>query len=287
MKPASSFEQNLARARGSLSASLRKTADYMAAHPVDIATRSLRSVARKSGLSPASFSRLARELGHESYESLREQARQAVQRNLSSFSHKVEILQAEERACGTPPFLQRQAEACIANIRTLASGIEIAELKALVERLHKARRVLITGELGSAGVAQYMAYVGRYFCKGWEFASGPGSSLGEVLADLGARDVLIVITMPPTARRALRIARMASEQGAHVVVITDSATCPVLEHADTRFVVPTDSPQFFSSYAATVVLVETILGMLVARRGKAAARRIAAIEGRNRALQET
>ena len=287
MKPATSFEQDLARVRGALSPSLRRTAEYMAAHPVDIATRSLRSVARKSGLSPASFSRLARELGHESYESLREQARQAVQRNLSSFSRKVEILQAEERAGGTPPFLTRQAEACIANIRSLASGIELADLKRLVERLHKARQVMITGELGSAGAAEYMAYVGSYFCKGWRLVSGPGSALGETLADLGPRDVLIVITMPPTARRALRIARMASEQGAHVVVITDRPTCRVLEHADTSFVVPSDSPQFFSSYAATIVLVETILGMLVARRGKAAAQRIAAVESRNRALHET
>ena len=49
---------------------------------------------------------------------------------------------------------------------------------------------------------------------------------------------------------------------------------------------PSDSPQFFSSYAATLVLVETIIGMLVARAGPEAMDRIAEVEARNHRLEE-
>jgi len=46
--------------------------------------------------------------------------------------------------------------------------------------------------------------------------------------------------------------------------------------------VATESPNFFPSYAATVVMLETLIGMVIRRSGKPAQRRIAAVENTNR-----
>ena len=53
-----SIEDRISAQYGELSTKLRTAADYVAAHPVEVATRSLRSVAQSSGVSPATFSRL-------------------------------------------------------------------------------------------------------------------------------------------------------------------------------------------------------------------------------------
>ncbi|MBK5932587.1 RpiR family transcriptional regulator [Rhodovulum imhoffii] len=280
------IEDKIAAEYGDLSAKLRDAADFVAAHPVDVATRSLRAISASSGLAPATFSRLARALGFSSYEEMRELSRNAVGRRVVSFSEKARRLQAEAGTGDQPPLLMRQAGACIANIEALTKLIDPVRLEAAVERMHRARKVVLFGALGSAGIVEYMAYMGYYFAANWTIAGSPGGSLANALADLGAEDVFLVLTKPPFARRSICAAQMAAGQGAYVIVITDTHACPALKHASAGFILPSESPQFFSSYAASLVLAETIVGMLVARAGPCAKTRIEEVETRNHRLEE-
>ncbi|WP_153747907.1 MurR/RpiR family transcriptional regulator [Rhodovulum strictum] len=280
-----SIEDKIAAEYGALSAKLRAAADYVAANPVDVATRSLRAISASSGLAPATFSRLARALGFASYEDMRELSRNAVGRRYVSFSERVRRLQAEAGA-GGEPFLTRQASACAANIEAMARLIDPDRLEAAVDRLHAARHVVLFGALGSTGIVEYMGYMGNYFAPNWRLAGRMGASIASAMADLGAEDALIVLTKPPFARRAILAAEMGRERGAYLVVITDTHACPALKWADQGFILPSDSPHFFSSYAASLVLAETIIGMMAARAGPEAKARIEDVEARSHRLDE-
>jgi len=281
-----SMEDRIAAAYGGLSTRLRAAADYVGTHPVDVATRSLRSISASSGLAPATFSRLARAMGFASYEEMRELCRNAVGHRYVSFSEKAGRLQDEAETGVHPPFLSRQASACAANIEAMIRLIDPARLEAAVDRLHRADNVVLFGALGSTGIVEYMAYMGNYFASNWSIAGRMGASLATSMVDLSERDALIVLTKPPHARRAILAAEMGAERGAYVMVITDTHACPALEWADAGFILPSDSPQFFSSYAASVVFAETVVGMLAARAGPKAKARIAAVEARNHRLEE-
>ncbi len=282
---AKSIEDKIAAEYGNLSKKLRDAADFIAANPVEVATRSLRAISGTSGLAPATFSRLARVLGFDSYEELRELSRNRVGQQFVSFSDRVSRLQVEEKTSELS-FLLRQAEACAANIEALGSDIDSERLNQAVERLHAARNRVLFGAFGSTGIAEYFAYLGSYFCSGWDVAGRGGASVSTTMAGLGAEDVLVVITKPPFARLSVLAAEMGHEQGAYVIVITDTHKCPALKNADAGFILATDSPQFFSSYAATIVFIETVIGMLVARAGPTARARIEDVEIRNRRLGE-
>ncbi|MGB8624125.1 MAG: MurR/RpiR family transcriptional regulator [Paracoccaceae bacterium] len=282
---ADSFDQRLAENYGALSAKLRQAADYVAAHPLDAATRSLRSVAIDSGLAPATFSRLARALNYDSFEDLREVIRRSIGRRVNSFSERAGRLQAELRD-GRADFMAAHMEACLRNIQMLETMIDRAQLDATVDRLHNARKVLCLGALGSTGIVEYLAYMANFLAENWTIAGRMGASLGSAMAEIDARDALIVVTKPPFATHVIRAAKMAREQGASVIVITDTHACPALRHASHSFVVPSDSPHFFSSYTATLFLTETIVGMLAGRAGRPAMERIAEVEERNRRLEE-
>jgi len=93
------------------------------------------------------------------------------------------------------------------------------------------------------------------------------------------------VSKTPFSNRSIRSAKLAAEAGAAVVVITDSHACPVAAHATHTLIVPCESPQFFTSYVATMVLIETIIGMLVARSGPEAEARILAVETLNQRLE--
>ena len=280
-----SFEQRLAREYEKLSARLREAGDFIAANPVPVATRSLRSVAGDAGLAPATFSRLARVLGYDSFEEVRELMRGKIDRRVNSFADRADRLWHDHEA-GTLDFFQEHRRACLGNLERLEESIDPDQLKSAVDRLHAARRVLVLGILGSAGIAEYMHYMASFLSDNWHMADRMGASLGSGLAGLGKRDALVIVTKPPFARKALLAAEIARKSGAFVVVITDSHACPALRVADAGFLVKSESPHFYSSYVATVFLAETMIGMLASRMGPEATRRIAEVENRNRRLEE-
>lgn len=280
-----SVEDRIAGKYSNLSEKLRLAANFVLENQFEVATRSLRSISATTKLAPATFSRLARSLDFESYEELRELCRKAVGQSRVTFSQKAELLQDLDEE-GEMPFLHRQANACLTNISQVASDSDLARLEQTADTLTNARRVVLFGGYASTGIVEYFAYLANFFTSDWRIAGRMGASLSTAIADLEKGDALVIITKPPFARRSIIAAKMAAELGVYVVVITDSYSCPALEFASTYFIIPSESPQFFSSYVATLMLIETLVGMLVARAGVAARQRIEEVERRNRMLGE-
>lgn len=282
---APSFEQQLSGKYGLLSSKLQQAADFVVANPVDVATRSLRKVSKDANLSPATFSRMSTALGFSSYEDLRDVLRRSIERRSNSFSHRVEALQQRHDKGGLD-FTTQHILDCSSNLQKLSATIDASAMETCVERLHSARRVLVTGALGSTGVAEYLAYMASFIADNWSMASRMGASLASGLVGMSDRDVLIIVTKPPFASKSILAAQEAREAGVFVIVITDTHTCPALVSASVSFIVPTDSQHFFSSYVSTVVLCEIMIGMLAARSGDPARQRIAEVEQKNRRLSE-
>lgn len=266
-----------------LSDALRIAADYIAENQVEIATRSLRAVASASGVSPASYTRLARALGYSDYEALREQARAELsRRDTDTFQDRARRLQSD----ADQPLLPRQVEACLNNIKALVEDIDPQELEAAVECLERSRKIILIGALASAGFTDYFAYLAKWFDDRWVTAGRNGATLGSTLAGVSSADTVIIVSKHPYAHRSVRAAEVAAASGAKVIVLTDSHAFPGLQFADFHFIQRTESPHFFSSYAATLVLIETITGMLVARAGSEAEARIQNVDKHNRLLDE-
>lgn len=282
---AASFEERLARNFDGLSDKLRQAAEFVAAHPVDIATRSLRTVAQESGLAPATFSRLARGLDYDSFEELRETMRAKIGRRVNSFAERAERLQAAHEA-GRTGFCEAHVTACQSNLQTLLRDIDTDLLKRTVERLHEARNVLLVGALGSTGIVEYLSYMANFCSGNWSMAGRMGASLGAELTGMDGRDAMVIVTKPPYSTRSIAAAQMGAEQRAFVVVITDSPACPALASASAGFVLPTESPHFYSSYVTTLAFTEVLVGMLVGRAGAQARARIAQVEQSSRRLGE-
>lgn len=256
----------------------------MLANPLDIASRSLRSISHDSKVSPATFSRLSRALGYDTFEAMKEVSRRSVDQQVVSLSAKAELLRA-----GTPSgqsMLSRQSEACIENIQTFLNRADERKLEETATLLREANSVVLLGALASTGITEYMAYLAQFFAPNWSLAGRMGASLGSQAAQLRKGDVVFIVTMRPYAQRAVAAAKLARAAQADVVLITDALECPALAHASHSFVVPTDSPQFFSSYVVTLVLIETLIAMIVAASEADATAAIRKVEAKNQELGE-
>jgi DNA-binding MurR/RpiR family transcriptional regulator len=243
-------------------------------------------VAAASGLAPSTFSRLARALGFESYEELRELSRDAIGRRAVTFSDKARRLRARDDAddAALNDVLNQQAAASIQNIEDTANAIPPEKLRQVAKTLAKARRVTLLGSLASRGVVDYMNYLAGWLSDRWSLANESGPSMAMAVADATPEDAFVLVSKPPFARLSMRAAQMAAEKGAFVLVITDTHTCPALEFASASFIVPTDSPHFFSSYVSTLLLIETLMSMIAAYLGADAENRIKEIEAQTTSL---
>lgn len=280
------FEQRLGASFERLPETLRNAGSYLMDHPVDTATRSLRALAQASGQSPAAFSRLAKALDYDGFAELKDEFRAKIDRRYDSFSDKAARLQ-DIHGTDRHGFMPAHLAACLSNLDELASQLDYKVLDQVVETLFRARNVYIVGALGSTGLAEYLLYMANFCAGNWHLLGRAGASIGSGVAQMNARDVLIVVTKPPYVPRVVKTAELAHGHGAHVVVITDSPACPAIKHSDDALIVPSDSPNFFSSYVATLFLVETLIGMFVSRAGAAARTRIAEVEKTNQLLTET
>lgn len=287
MRTAVSIEDRISKSYSGLSDKLQLAADFVAENPIDVATRSLRSVASTSGVSPATFSRLARALGYSDYEQLREDGRAAVGRRMASFSERAHALRSGSQPQDARAYLHRQAAACIANIEFLDRDMSSERLDAGVDALHRARSVLLVGSLGSSGFVDYFSYLTHWFSQKWSVAGRNGTTLAAAMARLGPQDAILALSKAPYARRTISALKTGQQNGVSTVLITDNHSSPALEFADHAFVVPTESPQFFSSYTATLVLVETIVTMLLTKAGPDAEGMIRDAENQIRSLGET
>lgn len=279
------IEDLIATGYAGLSTKLRAAADYVLANPVEVATRSLRSVAEDSRLAPATFTRLAQALGFTGYEQLREMQRRTVGQRYVGFSEKARAIQSET-AEGAGRFLTRHCTAVAGNLAELEHEIGPARLERLADLLAGARQVLVAGSLSSRGLTQHLVYLAGYFATNWRLVGREGASGAAVLAEAGPGDVLLILTLRPFASRSIRLAQVAHSQGLKVIVVTDSHTCPALADASDHVIVPTDSPQFFSSNAAVLALLEALIGVLVGKMGDSAQEKIAAVAELNHALEE-
>jgi len=278
------LEMRVAQRYGALSGQLRKAADFVLEHPLDIASRSLRAIAAECGVSPATFSRLARALGYANFEEMKTVARRTVGKQVLGMSERAENLR--RGAARDKAMLARQSAACIRNIETFAKRLDAHDLEGAAGALRCANKVVLFGALASTGMVEYMAYLAQFFAPNWSLAGRMGASVGAQMAKLEQGDVVFIVTMAPFAKNAITAARMARASGAGVILVTDSLTCPALPHATHSFVVPSESPQFFSSYAVTLVLIETLIAMIVAASEAEATAAIRKIEMANHDLGE-
>lgn len=261
-----------------LTAQMRKAATYVSRNQVALASRSLRASASAAGVSPATFSRFARVLGYSDYEALREAARVELSQKIGTFSERAEKLSQIAQSKSAGAFLDLQISACQDNLSLLRQSIDIVQLERAATALLGAKKVLLVGALGSAGIIEHFCYQAQWISENWEVAGKGGRSVAASMARMEHGDVVLVLTKSPYAKSSLRALDTAISRGLTTLVFTDSAGAPGMAKADLRFVLPTESANFFSSYTGALVVFEALIAMLVVRLGAKATKQIAATE---------
>lgn len=251
-----------------MSPQLQQAARYILDRPRDVALLSMRQQARAADVQPATMTRLAKHLGLEGYDAVRELYAQAFREGGFDLARRADKQMARQKLRGDLSLAAEIASSFATQVAALAEPETLAQLVAAAETLAGARRIYCLGMRSCFPAMAYFHYVTSLVREGVVLFHGLGGLGADGLRGAASDDVFLVNTVRPYTRAVVQAVDYARSRNVPVVAITDSAVSPVADRAQHVILVSIDSPSFFHTMAPSFTATE-ILASLVAGRGGA------------------
>lgn len=245
-----------------LSPQEQRVAGFLRARPEEAALYNSSELARLTGVSKATVSRLFRRLGFEG-------------------SHEVRDLLRAQRSTGVPVVVDPAADPLAAQVardvehlQRLAADVDGAALRAAAAAIAAAPRVVVLGLRSGFPIAMLLRQALLQARGDVRLVPEHGQTLAEELVGLTAEDVVVVVGVrrrPAGFERALAAVEAVTPR---IVLLADRS---LARTARWRFDVPLESASAFDSYAATASLISVLAGQVLEALGRAGADRVAAI----------
>lgn len=275
-----SITQRIHRSYGDLPEGERKAADFILDSPGELATLTAGELAERAGISNATVSRFFRRLGYSSFEEARRASRAM-------------------RASGSPLYLaetSRPGRKGSVIARDLAAETKLVEMSlsmqspltidAVSAALAKARRLRVAGFRNSYFAAAYACMMLLQLRPDVAMLNAAGQTLGEVIAELGPGDVVLVVGLRRRPRGFLEFIRVLAATGAEVVLLADRSIREAPAVARWNLTCVVETSQLLDSYVGALAVLR-LLGLETMRHlGTGARRRLDNIESLHDALSE-
>jgi DNA-binding MurR/RpiR family transcriptional regulator len=222
--------------------------------PRDFVLLSIRDVASRLKTDPATVLRIVRSLGFESYREFKAYLHQLSTASATS-------LDGMRAADGKGSSLEMQGthalEQDLRNLHALRNTLEMQDLIRLVQRIHRAKRVLLIGGDLAIALIEYLEY--KLALLGFPVLSArtPGKT-ANIVRSMGKGDLVMAFSFRRGLRQTVEGLKQARANGAYCVGVTDSVISPVTRFSDEYFMVPIEGP-LSSSYTAPMSFLNILL----------------------------
>jgi DNA-binding MurR/RpiR family transcriptional regulator len=251
----------------------RKVARTLLARYPAAGLESTAALAAAAGTSKPTVLRLLARLGFGGYPDFQQRLRAEVTRSMSA--SPLSRAQAGRAAPSDDSVFLRAVERRARLVTRLPDTVPPAEIERAVSLLAgRPKPVVICGGYFSRLIARMLAMQLDQLIPNVEYADEPlGADTGKYLR--AGRDwVAIVFDLRRHELAAREVVSMAKARGASVILITDESLSPSAEAADIVLPVAVDGIPF-DSFAALLVLTESLVDAVFHRAGEAAIERMA------------
>lgn len=206
------------------------------------------------GVSESTVVRFANMLEYDGYPG-QQKALQELVRNKLTTVQRLELTSEVDRSA----VLKNVLKTDLNNIRLTISDLDDATFEQVVSKILVANNIYILGLRSTAPVAQFMGYYLRLILSNVRITTSDISDIFEQLIHIGKNDLLIVISFPRYASRAVDAISFSKDRGATTVAITDSLLSPLTSYADFTLLAKSDMASFVDSLAAPLSLVNALI----------------------------
>jgi DNA-binding MurR/RpiR family transcriptional regulator len=271
------FTELIDRRFEALSPELKRAAKWVREHPTALGLQSMRQCALAAGVAPATFTRLAQALGLGGFDGLRA----PVVAHLSLTAQRVSPLNDSAVAGACNPEIGALIRAQASNVASIQRNSPSA-LTAAAQAILSATTVGFLGQRASFGIAHQLHYTCDWLRRDTWLAGDAAGAWRDRVGDLGAKDVLVVVSQAPYTRSVVEMVRQSQDRGVPVLALTDSSLSPLAATARWLLLFDAESPAFFHSTTGALALAEALMNAVAVQGGHKVAQRLAERQQRHR-----
>ena len=156
----------------------------------------------------------------------------------------------------------------MSNVEALFSATDATALRAASRAIIDARATFVLGMGIANPLARNFSYLASMAVDTVQAIPQDGALPSDSLARAVAGDVLLAMTFKPYRRDVVEAVELARGQGLTILALSDSPASPILRHAQHGFLVPVDTPQFFTSTVALSAFLEALMAFVIAEAGE-------------------
>ncbi|WP_380182154.1 MurR/RpiR family transcriptional regulator HpxU [Kalamiella sp. sgz302252] len=238
-----------------LSPQEQRAADFIFDHFDDLISYNSAELARLSGVSKATVSRLFKRLGYEKYRDMRDELRVLRQSGMP--------LADNRDAVQGNTLLARHYKQEMANLTQWVNQLDAAQFSEVVQKLATSRRVYIVGMRNSWPVALHFRQQLLQARGEVMIVPQPGQTLAEELPDMTPDDIVVTIAFRRRPRIIKPLLQQLQQSGIPTLVICEPQAQAILALARWRLCAPLDSVSAFDSYACANSLINLLTNALL------------------------
>ncbi len=237
---------------------------------------SITSVARSAGVSTPTVARMVQKLGYSGFPGFKAELRRELQAKISD---PIERRDTWVDKAPDSHILNRFTEAAIDNIRASLAQFSPETFDRCVKLLgDPAHAVHIVGGRITQALAEYLFLHMQMVRENVSHIHATANAWPHYLLDVHTGDTMVIFDIRRYENSTLKLAEMAREKGARIVLFTDQWRSPIHKFAELCFATRTTVPSAWDSSITTLLLVETIIAAVQEKGWGASKNRVKALE---------
>ncbi len=215
------------------------------------------------GVSESTVVRFANELGFEGYSEFQRAIQELVRIRLTP-NQRIEMT---KQRIGRSDILESVMESDISKIRYTLDRLDRSVFTSSVDAILGAKTVYVTGARSTEPIARLLYHNLSLIFDNIKFVQPTSSAeVFEQMLLVGEEDVVIAFSFPRYSSKIVNAVKYAKQNGAKVVVFTDSDISPLAEYATYLITAQSDMASFMDSLVAPLSIVNAIVVEITRRR---------------------
>ncbi len=272
------FDERLKNHYPHLSPQEQRVADFIFDHFDDLISYNSAELARLSGVSKATVSRLFKRLGYEKYKEMREELRTLRQSGMP--------LTDNRDAVQGNTLLSRHYRQEMANLTQWVNALDAQQFGEVIQSLSEAKRIFIIGMRNAYPVALHLRQQLLQAREQVYIVPQPGQTLAEELVDITREDMVVVVAFRRRPRIILPLLQQLQQQDIPVLALCEPQAQNIRALVRWQLCAPLDSVSAFDSYAAAMSVINLLANALLHACLSLGRQRIHLIAGGYRQLDE-
>ncbi|TDT60836.1 RpiR family transcriptional regulator [Enterobacter sp. AG5470] len=249
------LDERLRECYDQLSPQEQRVASFVIDHFDDLVSYNSAELARLSGVSKATVSRLFKRLGYDRFKEMRDELRSLRQSGMP--------LTENRDAVQGNTLLARHYKQEMANLTQWVNALDAGHFAEVISALGEARRIVIIGLRNSAPVALHLRQQLLQSRGQVMVLPQPGQTLAEELVDITPADMVVMVAFRRRPRVVRPVLEALYQQGVPVLAISEPQATRIKALCRWHIGLPLDSVSAFDSYSCAMSLVNLLANALL------------------------